>query len=130
MEQAREAVPEKSRIVIGLAHTKRECWVPASFEPGDAAESKTVHALRAELGFDPCERAEELAAIHDTDKRSAKRVLRLLTGGDSDREVQCWHGADLQTLRDRGSQTGLAAYFEELSGRLVPLFAGRQPRPQ
>ena len=55
--------------------------------------------IRQELGFDPRERAEQLTAIHDHDKRSAKRVLRHLVQGDPDREAACWKETSLQLLR-------------------------------
>lgn len=74
LEQARAASSLRERIVIGLAHTKRECWVLAGFEPIDEKEQELLVELRRELGFDPCIKAEELTAIHDHDKRSAKRV--------------------------------------------------------
>jgi hypothetical protein len=83
--------------------------------------------LRQELGFDPREKAEELTAIHDDDKRSAKRVLNVLTGGDVQREQQWLANADLDVLRRRGQQTGLADYLDELVERFVPLFGGSNP---
>jgi hypothetical protein len=77
LEQARAVSPLHDRIVIGLAHTKRECWVLAGFEPCNDQERALLAEIRQELGFDPREQAEQLTAIHDHDKRSAKRVLRV-----------------------------------------------------
>jgi hypothetical protein len=62
-----------------------------------------------------------LTAIHDHDKRSAKRVLKHLVHGDPDREANCWKETPLQILRSRGVQTGLREYLEEVEERLVPL---------
>jgi hypothetical protein len=122
LEQARDASPLKQRIVIGLAHTKRECWVLAGFEACDDQELSLLTAIKQELGFDPCTQSEQLTAIHDHDKRSAKRVLKHLVQGDKDREATCWKQTPLQLLRERGEQTGLRQYLEEVEQRLVPLF--------
>jgi hypothetical protein len=121
LDQARAAARLHERIVIGLAHTKRECWVLAGFEPRDDQE-RALHAeIRQELGFDPCLQPEQLTAIHDHDKRSAKRVLKHLVQGDPDREAACWRHAPLALLRDRGGQTGLREYLQEIQERLVPV---------
>ncbi len=128
LEQARAASSLRERIVIGLAHTKRECWVLAGFEPIDEKEQELLVELRRELGFDPCIKAEELTAIHDHDKRSAKRVLRRLVQEDPHREAACWRQAPLQLLRDRGGQTGLRQFLAEILARLVPLFDPSHPR--
>jgi hypothetical protein len=121
LEQARAASPLRDRIVIGLAHTKRECWVLAGFEPCNDQERSLLAAIRQDLGFDPREQAEQLTAIHDHDKRSAKRVLRHLVQEDPDRETACWKQTPLQLLRDRGGHTGLRQFLDEIEGRLIPL---------
>jgi hypothetical protein len=121
LEQARNSARLQERVVIGLAHTKRECWVLAGFEPRDDQERRLHAELRQELGFDPCLQPEQLTAIHDHDKRSAKRVLKLLVQGNPDRESACWKHTLLPLLRDRGVQTGLRDYLEEVEKRLVPL---------
>jgi hypothetical protein len=121
LEQARNASSLSSRIVIGLAHTKRECWALAGFEPCNDQEQALLAEIRQELGFDPCARAEELTAIHNHDKRSAQRVLRHLVQGDHDREATCWKQTSLQLLRERGERTGLRQYLQEVEERLVPL---------
>jgi hypothetical protein len=121
LEQARAASSHRDRIVIGLAHTKRECWVLAGFEPCDERERALLAEIRRELGFDPCTQANQLTAIHDHDKRSAKRILRHLVQGDHEREAACWKEASLQLLRDRGGATGLRDYLHEVEERLVPL---------
>lgn len=106
LEQARSEVTDDFPIVIGLARTKRECWVLAGFEPHDDAERGCLHALRAELGFDPIENAQELTAKHQQDCRSAKQVLAELTSHDLDRERCCWRETPLQSLRARGHALG------------------------
>ena len=115
--------------MIGLAHPKRECWVLAGFEPQNQEESQRLEETTTTLGFDPRTAAERLSARRPpSDLRNAKRVLDDLTGGDWDRQADCWRKTDLGTLADRGRSTGLADYLTELRQRLVPLFTAR-PRP-
>lgn len=121
LTQARDDRAWPFRVVIGAAHTKRECWVLAGFDPLDSVEKDRLKTEREKLGFDPCTQAAELTAIHDYDKKSAKRVLSELTAGDAGRESACLE-ADLEILRSRGERTGLRAFLEELEERVLPLF--------
>ena len=123
MEQARDDKPWPFPVILGLAHSERECWVLAGFHPQTSSETKALARLRQELGFDPCTAAEDLAASSPGAKRDAKRVLAALVQ-DADRERACWIDADLETLEERGRGTGLPEYLEEVRTRLVPLFLG------
>jgi hypothetical protein len=125
LEQARNLMKDKLVVVLGVAHPKRECWVLAGFEPRDEAEKQRLEFMRSELGFDPCREAEMLTARHDSNKRSAKRLLRELTGANFGRERACWTETDLPILRDRGAETGLTSYLAEVRERLTPLLTGR-----
>ena len=128
LEQARDAEHDlRDRIVIGLAHCKRECWVLAGFEPIDIVEENRLDEIRSELGFDPRFHSHQLTAKHDADKRSAKRVLGVLTQADVDREAICWEKAHLAMLRERGHATGLVEFMDEVILHFIPLFAGRSP---
>jgi hypothetical protein len=129
LEQARAASSMRECIIIGLAHTKRECWVLAGFEARNDQERDLLAEVREELGFDPCTRAEELTAKHDHDKRSAKGVLKRLVQSNHEREASCWKHTPLQLLRDRGESTGLRDYLDEIQKRLVPLL-GPSYRPR
>jgi hypothetical protein len=122
LEQARDYAREALPIVIGLAHTKRECWHTCGFEPGNDTEHELLKTERDFLGFDPRLKSHELTAKHDpaNDKRSAKRVLAALTANDRDRELECL--AALDRLHERGEHNGLRAFLEEVRTRLVPLF--------
>ncbi len=119
LDQARAESSLACPIVVGLAHVKRECWALAGFDPGNEAEQARLDALIRELSFDPRLQAERLATRQG--ERSAKRVLEILTGGDAEREADCWERAGLATLVDRGRATGLADYLEEVRTRIVPL---------
>jgi hypothetical protein len=122
LDQARNSVEMGVPVVIGLAHTKRECWVLAGFSAQTPEEDAFLAGLRQELGFDPCAEAEGLTAKHDHDLRSAKRVLGVLTAGNREREADCWLRCDLRLLEQRGQNTGLADYLREVRTLLVPLF--------
>lgn len=110
-------------IAVGLPLTKRECWHLCGFRPETDAEHDSADRLRGELGHEPWLRTHELTARHDTDHRSAKRVLAALCGGDRQRELRCLH-APLELLRERGRENGLAAFLNELETHIVPLVLG------
>ena len=112
-------------IVLGSPDPKRETWVLAGFDPVDDAERDRLDELRRELGFSPTHEAERLRAKRDHESRSAKRVLAVLTNDDQVREERCWTEASLETLRARGSKSGLVEFLHEVRERLLPLF-GRQ----
>jgi hypothetical protein len=121
LEQARDYARGALPIVLGLAHTKRECWHLAGFEPKNDGEGELFSEERQRLGFNPRLDSHELTAKHDTDLRSAKRVLNALTLEHHDREHECL--SDLSVLRKHGERNGLRAFLNELGQILVPLFA-------
>jgi hypothetical protein len=122
LRQAREERPWPFPIVIGLAHPKRESWVIIAFEPANPREEERLQEIIREIGFDPRQRPTSLNDPGKSETRNLKRVLALLTGGDRDREDACWNGCDLEDLKSRGQDTGLAEFIEEIRFRLVPLF--------
>jgi hypothetical protein len=122
-EQARSSVGGwPFEVVIGVADTKRECWILAGYEPRHDAERGRLERERQELGFDPRSAAEQLTASEKGARRDAKRVLDALTGGDRAREDSCIEEPPLSVLAQRGKTTGLAAYLLEIEERLVPMF--------
>lgn len=125
LAQASAEVSTLGPILIGVAHTKRECWVLAGFTPLSVEEKAQLQALKQELGFDPCAQAEELTAQEDGAKRDAKRVLSLLTGASVEREMDCLNQSPLSLLEGRSQHTGLAAFIQEVRAKLVPLWTGR-----
>ncbi len=129
LEQARDYAAAKFPIVVGLAHTKRECWHICGFEPENAAEQAILTELHPEFGGDIRTRTEELTAKHaaTTDKRSAKRVLSKLCGDDHEREHRCLTSLSIEELKKRGTKNGLALFLEQLQLHLVPLFAPTPP---
>lgn len=121
LEQARSAEGASMPIVIGAADPKREAWVICGFEPKGDAETRLLIQERQTLGFDPRTNSHQLTASGDRDKRSAKRVLGMLTCADLERERKCWRSASLAALRERGLENGLACFLEDVRTRLVPL---------
>lgn len=110
-------------VIVGLAATKRECWVLTGFIAMDNQEKKLIESERQNLGFNPCEKSHRLTAKHDevNDKRHAKRVLSKFTGNNPDRERDCWITTPLASLRKYGSGNGLKDYLAEVERYLVPL---------
>jgi len=122
LEQARRQEAGRLPIVVGLAVVERESWVISGFDPQDAAEESRLAAERQTLGFDPRLRSHELTACKaDNAPRSPKRVLRVLCGGDTDRERRCWRETMLATLRNRGAENGLGAFLDEVRQELAGL---------
>ena len=123
LEQARSEATKWAvfRIVFGCPNAMREAWVLGGFDPEGDQEEQCMKELRRELGFSPNEEAHRLDASDEQARRSAKRVLRQLTGGDHQREARCWNQTPLATLRKRGGETGLRAYLDEITQHLVPL---------
>ena len=126
LDQARQQprTPDELTVVIGIARPKREAWVLNGFEPENEEEEERLADLKQELGRDPRTDALTLTASSSGAKTNAKRVLGALV--DSvEREQRCCTETDLDTLCDRGGETGLAAYLEEVENRLLPLFRAR-----
>jgi hypothetical protein len=122
LKQARKHDKSGVQIIIGFAVVERECWVLSGFEPEDEGEQKLLASERQNLGFDPRHQSHQLTACKDdTAKRSPKRVLRVLTKDERDRERRCWTHSSLARLRERGKENGLTAYLDEIRDQLVPL---------
>lgn len=123
LEQVRNESPELI-IVLATPFPNQEAWVLNLFQPTEA-ETQILIALRQELGFDPCQKPEELTATDQIAKRSIKRVVRELTGGSRDRKEQCWSSAQLSILKndddERGIKTNLKAYLNEVKQLLLPI---------
>jgi hypothetical protein len=108
-------------IVLGMADRMREAWVLAGFDPGTPVETALLAAERQQLGFQPNHEAHLLTAVDVQAPRSPKRVLKALTADDLDREERCWTTTPLDTLRARGTLSGLAKFLDEVETTLRPL---------
>jgi hypothetical protein len=124
LEQGRDSVPLPT--VLGCPNPEREAWVLAGFVPENAAERERLEEERKSLRFDPCAEAHRLRDKDEGALRSIKRVLAVLTSSDRDREARCVTDSPLATLRARGVESGLAAFFDEIAERLGALFDPRK----
>jgi len=82
--EAQKLVP--FQIILGRPDRMREAWVLAGFDPQSQDERDRLDNERQQLGFHPSIQAHLLTAADEGAKRSAKRVLAVLTCGDWDRE--------------------------------------------
>lgn len=122
LEQARDLVRHRARVIIGLADPNREAWVISGFEPKSPQEQQRLDSECQRLKFDPRTCSERLNASGADEDRNAKRVLAALTQEDSERQAECWRVTPLDILRQRGAGNGLKHYFDDLQHHLVPLF--------
>ena len=128
LKQARDAAPWPFKVIVGVAHPKREAWVLAGFQPRNQAESDRLQKLQKRLSTDPIRKSHELDAREHGAKTDIKRALgELIQEGDEDRELQCLRETEFEVLEQMGKDNGLAAYLDELRQRLVPILSGRAP---
>ena len=113
-------------VVVATPEPEVEAWVVAGFEPRDDVEAATLRSLSAELSFDPTREPHRLTAHPNDAPRDAKRVLFQLSRGDEERERACLD--DHARLRERGDETHLPAFLDEINQRLVPIFDPGHPR--
>ena len=127
IEQARLKDSEREtplEIVIGTAYRMREAWVLNGFIPSNQGEKQILQEIKTLLQFDPCTESHRLRSTswEEPDRiRNPKVVLEKLTGGNMEREQQCWEDTSLEHLRERGIHTGLAAYICEVEQRLIKI---------
>jgi hypothetical protein len=124
LEQARSTFPWPFKVVIALAEPKREAWVLAGFEPGNADEEARLRRLTERLSVDPVRKSHTLDAREHGAKTDIKRALHDLIPDDWDRERQCFEETPLDVLEQHGQENGLAAFLEEVRERLVPILNG------
>ena len=76
------------------------------------------------MTFDPCIESHKLRSTSETEpdrNRNVKVILEQLTKKDMEREKQCWEDTSLEILRERGVNTGLTDYLQEVEQRLVAI---------
>ncbi len=112
-------------IILGIADKMREAWVLNGFVAKDDTERKMLDSLKSELALDPVKEAHRLRAPNKSGTRNPKCFLARLTGEDLEREACCWRETPLDKLRQRGKDTGLEAYLDNLRNRLIPLLDHR-----
>jgi hypothetical protein len=127
IEQARSEHINKTpklEIVIGAADPKREAWVLNGFIPSNQQEKQIIEEIKNKLSFDPSIESHRLRATSEKEPeriRNVKVVVEQLTGNDMEREKQCWEETNLKHLRERGVDTGLTDYIQEVEQRLAAI---------
>ncbi len=124
LEQARRDKPWPFQVIIGVAESKRECWVLAGFKPKSPDENERLSRLQERLSFHPVQQAHRLKARTPGSKTDAKDALDELTQGEWERERSCWEETPLPELEQHGKDTGLSEYLQEVRERLVPVLGG------
>jgi len=126
MVQVRDGLPWPFEIVLAAAEPEVEAWLVAGFVPNGRDEQDRLDDLRKQLSFDPTTESQRLTSHPNDAMTDAKRVLEGLCGTDPERRDACLGDRDI--LRARGAANGAAAFLDEVDGRIVPVFGGRQGR--
>jgi hypothetical protein len=127
IEQARSEYTNQQptlEIVIGTADRMREAWVLNGFIPSSQEEEEILENIKRRLNFDPCEDSHKLRSNSFSEPergRNPKVVLEELTGNERFREQKCWEETSLEVLQQRGQNTGLKAYLQEIQQRMIPI---------
>jgi hypothetical protein len=111
-------------VFLAIQNPMREAWLLNGFHPQNSVERRALADEQKSLQFDPCMEAHRLDSSDEALPRSAKRVLRSLSGGHSTREEDCWAKADWNRMRANGVGTGLRRFLDEVKTTLVPLITG------
>ncbi|MEM9540825.1 MAG: hypothetical protein AAGA60_15130 [Cyanobacteria bacterium P01_E01_bin.42] len=125
LEQARQEHRDRQpilEIILGTAYPKREAWVLNGFIPETPQETQILAEITTQLSFDPCTKAHKLHSTSRDERerqRNPKIILEQLIGKSWQREQKCWQNTDLAILRDRGIQTGLTTYLNEIQERFT-----------
>jgi hypothetical protein len=109
------------KIVCGFPDPESEAWILAGIEPSEADAQQRLDAEHRALTFSPVAKAHLPRDKDDGALRNAKRVLHALIGGDRDRQQRCWTEPPLARLRQHGTESGLAAFLDEIEAELLPL---------
>jgi len=108
------------KIILGCPDLEQETWLLVGFEAETEEEKQRLKNLRQELGFCPVRDAHRLDATEDGAKKNPKRITDVLLGNDPERRTRCLT-LPLDELRNRGTQSGLSAFLDELREQLLPL---------
>lgn len=122
LRQAREwhGAKWEFAVVIGFAHTMRECWILAAIDHNHEVFAPNVAKLCQHLGFNPCAESHRLTAQDKESKKSPKRVLKQLVDS-AEAEERLLREAPLDRLRKNGEQNGLRDFLAEIKSHIAPL---------
>jgi hypothetical protein len=111
-------------IILATPNRVVEAWMLHGFVCENQHEEDQLMALRKEFGFDPCTHGHEL---HPDDAKVVISKLISDAGGNKnmERRERCWADTDLNMLRERGKDSHLAAFLDEIKNDLLPLLTGK-----
>lgn len=112
-------------VIVATPNPKREAWVLNGFVCQTPREEERLETIRDEINFDPCREAHRLryASQGSQAARDPKRILARLTADSPDREAQCWMETPLTILRERGEETILKDFLDQVRSALLRLFS-------
>lgn len=127
METARREVlshPQNLPILLASPKCVLEVWMLHGFICENEHEENQLKKLRQEFGFDPCTHGHQL---HPDDAKDVIGKLISDPGGNKnmERRERCWVNTDLNTLSERGKDSHLAAFLNEVEKHLLPLLTGK-----
>ena len=126
METVRQENQTTLNLPIILATPNRviEAWTLHGFVCENEHEENQLKALRKEFGFDPCTQGHQL---HPDDAKAVIGKLISDSGGNKDmeRRERCWAKDKLKTLKERGKDSHLADFIDEVEQLLLPLLTGK-----
>ncbi|MEL6182703.1 MAG: hypothetical protein AAFS10_27340 [Myxococcota bacterium] len=123
LDNARKQASASFAIAIATPDPKREAWVLVGFEPDTQEERHTLTAQTKALGFAPNKQAHRLRGVAKSGRadRDPKKILDALTQGNWAREERCWRETPLHVLHDRGKDSQLTAFLDDVRKHLKPL---------
>lgn len=120
-DDASDAGSDDFVILFARPDPSKETWLLHGFIPKNKTEEMRLATEKAKLQFDPTTEAHRLRAMNEGEVRNPKRVLRFLVDEDRGREDECWERPPLPTLWNRGKQTGLRLFCEQVEEKLLPM---------
>lgn len=123
--QAREEELTGLTMIIATPNPKREAWVLNGFICQTSSEKRELETICREINIHPCQEAHRLRyTSHGSQAaRDPKKILLRLTGGNHEREEECWRQTALPTLCELGRVTMLKDFLDEVESTLMPLFS-------
>lgn len=111
--QAAQSYDWNFKILVALAEPEIEAWLIAAWAPEDSSERERLKELVDELDFNPCKNPERLTSKKETDKKDAKRILKLLTKSKTD-IIDRWKTTRLEQLESNGAACGLGPFIRDI----------------
>lgn len=118
--------PQEAALTFVLATPDREieAWLLNGFCAQTPAEEKRLAEWKRKLQFDPCTQAER--ARDTSGDRDPKNIINALTNSDAQRKRYCWEEEKLGILRQRGVETLLTQFLDDVETRFLDLLTNKE----